>query len=279
MTGTRGHRHGPVPRAALAAIASVTVGLAGCTSGGSGGHTTPASSPAPTSRPLSTAIAPLPGTPPSSPAGLAAFLKQGFARLGSARVSFSTALSGNQLSGSGPVQIADGQVSALDVHATVSGIGAVHYVLAGGKPYAALPTPAAAGKPSVVLGSGSGDQLDRAAIGLQATKLLTSPATYRTLLAAADRLTLVGRTTVGAAPALHYRAPVRVDAVSSSDPVRFALAALDVSSLTVDLWVDGAGRPLRASAPAPDGRPSNVTFTDLNQPVSIAAPAADQVAK
>jgi hypothetical protein len=280
MIGTRWRRPGLGAVTCLAAAVGTCLAtvLAGCTSSGTGsGPST--SSAAQSSASLSTAIPPLPSSLPSSPSDLAAFLQQGFSRLGSARVTFTTALSGNTLSGTGGVRLAGGQVSALDVHATVSGIGAVHYVLAGGVPYAALPKPAAPGKPYVVLGRASGDQLDRAAIGLQATKLLTAPATYRTLIGAADRITLIGRTSVGAAPALHYRAPVRVDAISSSDPVRFALSTLDVSSLSVDLWVDGAGRPLKVSAPAPDGRPSNVDFADLNRTVTVSAPAASEIEK
>jgi hypothetical protein len=273
MIGTR------LPRrlAAAAVAVALTAGGAGC-SGGSGTHG--GSSTAPIS--LSTVIASLPATAPSSPAALAAFLQQGFSRLGSARVTFTTALSGNALAGSGPVRVARGEITALDVHATVSGVGAVHYLLAGGVPYAALPRPTAPGRPYVVLGRTAGNgQLDRAAIGLQATKLLTSPATYRTLIRAASRVTLLGRTTVDGVPVLHYRAPVRVNDISAGDSsstsVRFALSALDVPSLTVDLWVDGAGRPVRASAPAPDGRPSNVDFTLPNRPVAVSAPPSGEV--
>jgi hypothetical protein len=236
------------------------------------------SAPASASATLSTAIPPLPATPPASPAAVAAFLQQGFGAFGSAQLAFNTALSGNALGGRGKAQLAGGQVTGLDVTATVSEIGAVHYVLAGGGAYAALPKPIA-GKPYVLLGgSHESDQLTRAAIGLQAAKLLASPATYRTLVLAASSLQLVDRAGVGGVPALHYRGPVKIDRISTGDPVRIALGALGVTDIALDIWVDGAGRPLKASAPA-GGRASNVTFSAINHPVTIAPPPAAQIAR
>lgn len=227
---------------------------------------------------LGTTTPALPAAAPTSPSAVAAFLQRGFATFGTARITFGTALGGNSLSGTGQVQVSGGQVSALDVSATVSKIGAVHYLLAGGGAYAALPQPVG-GKPYVLLGgSHSSDQLTRAALGLQATKLLASPATYRTLVLGASSLRLVDRSGVGGIPALHYRGPVSVERIPTSDPLRIALGALGVTDVALDLWVDGAGRPVKASAPA-GGRASDVTFTSINAPVTVAPPAAGQIAR
>jgi len=249
--------------------------------GGSSGGTpsTPASVDAPVSSPeLGTKTPPLPVDPPASPDALAAFLQQGFARFGSAHITFSTALSGNALAGAGNVQLGGGQVSGLDVTATVSKIGAVHYLLTANGAFAAMPKPVA-GKRYVLLGgSQNSDQLTRAAIGLQATKLLASPATYRTLVLAAPTLRFVDRAGVGGVPAMHYRGPVAVQRIPTSDPVRIALGALDVTAIALDLWVDGAGRPIKASAPA-GGRASNVAFSAVNRPVTLTSPPADQTAR
>jgi hypothetical protein len=227
---------------------------------------------------LPTAFPSLPANPPTTPDALAALIRSGLAATGYARVHFSSALAGNALSGAGRVVLAGGKVAGLDVRDQISGIGSVHFLLVNNVPYAALPKPTKPGKPYVVIGgSTSGDQLSRAAIGLQATGLLAAPDTYRTLVAAGTKLTLVGTARVGPTPALHYRTPVDLTRIPSSDPVRVALGALTVSRLDLDLWVDGAGRPLKASAPAPDGRPTDVTFSDINQPFTIAAPPAAQV--
>jgi hypothetical protein len=259
----------------------LTLAGAGTACGGGSSKSTGPSSPAAagssSTAALTTETPALPATAPDSPTALAAFLQRGFATFGSARIAFSTALSGNALAGGGSVRLGAGQVSGLDVTATVSKIGRVHYVLAGAGAYAALPKPVA-GKPYVLLGgSQTSDQLTRAAIGLQATKLLASPATYRTLVLAAPSLPLIDRLGVAGVPALHYRGPVPVDRIPSSDPVRIALGALGVDNLALDLWVDGAGRPIKASAPA-EGRASDVSFSAINRPVTLAAPPADQVA-
>lgn len=259
--------------AALAGVTACSSDKPSATSGSSG-------SPRPAVPPLSTAIPTLPSTPPATAAELARFIGNGLAATGFARIDFTTALSGNSLAGGGQVQLEGGEVSGLDVRATVSEVGDVHYLLVDNVPYAALPTPTRPGKPYVVLGAtAGGKELDRTAIGLQATKLLASPATYRTLVAASDNLTLVGRQAVGATPALHYHGAVTVSKISSDDAVRVALGVLDVSNLDLDLWVDGAGRPLKASAPAPDGRNSDVTFTEINRRFTLARPPADQVDK
>lgn len=260
-------------------VLTLTGATTACSGGSSGSPAHSSAAPAgPTSTAaLSTDTPALPATAPNSPTALAAFLQRGFAAFGSARIAFSTALSGNALAGGGDVRLGAGQVTGLDVTATVSKIGRVHYVLAGAGGYAALPKPVA-GKPYVLLGgSHSSDELTRAAIGLQATKLLASPATYRTLVLAAPSLQLVDRLGVAGVPALHYRGPVPVDRIPSSDAVRIALGALGVDRLDLDLWVDGAGRPVKASAPA-DGRASDVSFSAVNRPVTVAAPPADQVA-
>ena len=251
-------------------------GTAACSSG-SASHHRPAGSSA--VRSYSTEIPALPATAPNSPAALAAFLQRGFAAYGSAQIAFSTALSGNALAGGGRVRLdGGGEVSGLDVTATVSQIGPVHYVLVDDEAYAALPQPVGGKKYVLLGGSHSADQVTRAAIGLQATKLLASPATYRTLVLASPTMTLVDRAEVGAVPALHYRGPVPVGRIPSNDPVRIALGALGVNELTLDLWVDGAGRPVKASAPA-GGRASDVRFTQVNHPVSLSPPPSGEIAR
>ena len=77
---------------------------------------------------------------------------------------------------------------------------------------------------------------------------------------------------------MHYRGPVSVERIPTSDPVRIALGALNVTAIALDLWVDGAGRPIKASAPA-GGRASNVAFSAVNRPVTLTSPPADQTAR
>lgn len=284
MPGTRIRPHRPPRRPTVGLGALVVAGLVaglvalgGCTSDSSPARRASTEVSSPSSSALPTQPPGLPGTAPATTAALAAFLEQGFSSYGSARIAFSTALSGNALAGDGQVRLGGGQVTGLDVQATVSKIGGVHYVLADGKAYAALPKPTAGKQYALLGGSQNSDDLTRTAIGLQAVKLLASPATYRSLVSAAGSIRLIDRLGLNGVPALHYRAPVSIDKIPASDPVRIALGALGVPSLTLDLWVDGAGRPLKASAPA-GGRASDVTFTEVNRPVTLTAPPAGQVA-
>jgi hypothetical protein len=279
MTGTTVLRRRRLARA-LHAIGLCTVivsVVAACTS--SAGKRAP-STPPPSRPPatLSTSVPDLPATPPTTPAALVAFMTAGLAATGFVHLTFDTSLAGTSLSGTGSAVVAGAKVTGLDVRDALSGIGAVRFVLTDGVAYVALPTPTKAGKPFAVIGgSAHDDRLNRAAIGLQATQLLAAPGTYRTLVSAATNLTLAGRETIAGRPALHYRAPVQVDRMADADPVRIALTALAVPSVALDVWVDGAGRPLKASAPSPDGRTSHVTFDQINAPVRIARPPADQV--
>lgn len=280
MTGRSALRRWAIPpgRAAAAFVCFLATAalLGACTSDHASRRTSSAASPP---RQLSTAVVPLPAAPPTTPSALAAFLDAGQARFGSARVQVATALSGDSLSGSGSLTTdAAGQVTAMDVGVDVNGLGHVHVVLAGGTAYGELPATASSAQPYVVLdGTHGGAAGKSAALAARAMTLLAAPRTYRTLVAAAPSDNLVGRDRLGGVPVLHYRAPIQIAKIDSASPVRIALDLLGVKAMTLDLWVDGAGRPVQATAPTPDGRTSRVAFAAINAPVTITPPPSSQV--
>jgi hypothetical protein len=57
------------------------------------------------------------------------------------------------------------------------------------------------------------------------------------------------------------------------------LQAVGVSTLTVDLWVDGLGRPVKVTTPLTGkaAAPTTVSFSAFNRPVKVVAPAVDDV--
>ncbi len=261
-------------------VPTLAFSAAGCTSAGGRQapthHTSAGLSGPPTGLP--TAIPTLPATAPDSPATLAAFMQSGLGRTGFAHLVFRTGLAGTTLTGQGDAVLSLGEATGLDVRAVVSKVGAVHLLFTGGTGFAALPKPTAPGKRYTKIGgSAGGADLDRVAIALQATQLLAAPGTYRTLVAASRNLTRLADGKIGVTPVFHYRATVPVADIPATDRVNLALSALGVTRLDLQVWVDGAGRPLKVAAPAPDGRVSDVTFTEINRPVSVAAPPSSQV--
>src|SRR4051812_28999282 len=273
---------GNVRRALLGLLMVPTLGLAvACTSSSgdhrSSGHTTGAAPTIPATG-LPTDIPTLPATAPDSAAALAAFMQSGLSLTGYEHLRFRTGLAGTSLTGQGDAVLVNGDVSGLKADAVVSKVGDVQLLSVGGTGFAALPKPTAPGKRYTKIGgSVAGAQMDRVAIALQATQLLAAPATYRTLVAAAENFRRLSDDKIGATPVFHFRGTVPVQKIPATDRVNLALTALGVTSLDLQVWVDGRGRPLKVAAPAPDGRISDVTFTDINKPVSIAAPAASQV--
>ena len=265
----------------LVLVPSLGLGGVACTSSGgdhpSSDQTTAAAPTAPATG-LPTDIPALPATAPNSPAALAAFLQSGLPLTGFEHLVFRTGLAGTSLTGQGDAILSNGEVTGLDVDAAVSKVGDVQLVFVGGTGFAALPKPTAPGKRYTKIGGAvDGAEMDRVAIALQATQLLAAPSTYRTLVAASQGLTRLADEQVGSTPVLHYRATVPIASIPATDRVNLALTALGVTSLDLQVWVDGRGRPLKVAAPAPDGRVSDVTFTDINKPVSIAPPPAAQV--
>jgi hypothetical protein len=113
-----------------------------------------------------------------------------------------------------------------------------------------------------------------------------------------DLTTVAEHETVGGVAATHYRASVATEAAASAAPagararVRATADALaarfGAPSFPVDFWVDGDGLvrrvrfDLRVGDATRGGSPTDTSFTvDLSatrQPVSVAAPAAGQVA-
>lgn len=274
---------GIVRRRVLGAVLvpCLCVSAAACTSGGkhqpSPGNTSAASPTGPATA-LPTEIPTLPATAPGSAAALASFMQAGLSQTGYEHLLFRTGLAGTSLVGQGDAVLSNGEVTGLDVDAAVSKVGDVHLLFVGGTGFAGLPKPTAPGKRYTKIGgSVDGAQMDRVAIALQATQLLAAPATYRTLVAASQGLTRLADDKVGSTPVFHYRSTVPIQNIPANDRVNLALTALGVTSLNLQVWVDGRGRPIKVAAPAPDGRVSDVTFTDINKPVTLAPPPEGQV--
>jgi hypothetical protein len=230
--------------------------------------------------PLSTSVPPLPDPAPQTAAALAQVMSHGVAQTGFAHISFSTSLASTALTGAGDVVLGNGQVTGLNVDDRLTGLGSMQFLLVNDVAYAKLPSPTKPGTRYTVVSSDSTDAgVQTAGIALQATKLFGALATYRSLVTASSSLKYDEQTTVGGEPALHYSVVASVSQIPSSDPLRPGMTALGVTSVRMDLWVDGLGRPLKVSAPLSGATtaPTLVEFSGFNRPVTLAAPPAAQV--
>jgi hypothetical protein len=269
-------------RIAVVLVAGALAVTSACTSSsGKSGSTPPSTAAAAGSRPpLSTKVPALPKSVPQNPADLAQLMRPGLAQTGFAHVSFSTSIAGSQLTGLGDIVLVNGQVTGLNVNDRVTGLGNVRFLLVNNIAYAKLPTPTESGKTYTVVASTSAKPaVVRAGIALQATKVLCALATYQSLVKAASSVKYLGNGTVNQEPALHYSFVSTAKKIPSTDPLNAILAAVGVSTVAMDLWVDGLGRPLKVSAPLNGNlkAPTTVNFSAFNKRFTIAAPPVADV--
>jgi hypothetical protein len=262
--------------ACLPALAAAAVVLTAC---GGGGTVEGTASPAPSSGSSASASS----APPTDAAGLATELQQGSRSIRSAHLSLQVAAAGQTLDGQGDETLADGKLQDLDLTETVPGAGQIRILMAGGKTYAQLPAGAnSSGKPWVLVSTTSSNPVvAQLASTLQQAQQSASLDQYTAFTQAASRLQVVGPEQVGGADATHYELSVDVTKLPESQPGRGQLLGAGLTTLPVDLWVDGKGRPVKVTENLTvQGQTVDTTVTigDFDAPVTITAPPAEQVA-
>ncbi|MGH3768316.1 MAG: hypothetical protein ACRDS0_08215 [Pseudonocardiaceae bacterium] len=253
------------------------VGLVGCstadTAHSSGGGATSATS----------AVAAPPSPAPTDAAGLAALLRRGVASVSSAHLTLNVS-AGSQvvIKAEGDTKLADGKLQALDLSAEPGSSGRLRIIIVDGKTYAQLPAARnQSGKPWLLASKDSSNPTVRTlATSIESMQSAASADQVTTFTSAARRVTLVGTESLEGTPVAHYSIDVDVAQLPNAHPGRQLLLNAGVTTLPIELFIDGEGRPVKFTQDLTvrGQRTSTVfTLTKYNAPVSISAPPADQV--
>lgn len=262
--------------ACLPVAIAAAVALAGCGPTGSTSSTGSAGTAA------SSTSAPRTQAPPTDAAGLGRFLKDGAQKIHSAHLSMNVAAGEQTITATGDETLAHGKLTGLDLAEQVPGAGEIRILITGGKTYAKLPESLDhSPEPWVLVTTQSTDPIvARLASSLEQVQQSASLDQFRMFTGAASGLVVKGQEDVGGHPATHYALTVDVTKLPDGVAGKQELASAGVSTLPIDLWVDGQGRPvqLREQLTVQGQQVSTeVTIGDFDAPVTITAPPADQV--
>ena len=294
-----------IPGAALGLVAAIA--LAGCTSGGraTAGSGAPAgssapSSPAPTSTATarsSTTTATTARATASASGGarsaaataasnaLARELAHGVRGITSAHVQGAIASSaGTSATIVADEKLSNGKVTALDLTEKIGG-QTVRLILVGRKAWAKLPSAvvpnASRAKPWLTVTSSSKNPTIRVvAAGLARTSSQTSLDGEVAFARAATKVEKVGHETIDGVSTTRYALDVATARLPASTSAK-ALVALGVKSVPTQMWIDGAGRPVRVSEKVTARSVTSTTtvnVTRYNRSVSVNPPPAGQIA-
>lgn len=224
------------------------------------------------------------GTPamPTDAPGLAAFLRDGTASIESAHLEISVDAAGTTITGSGDETLANGRAEALDLTETIPGAGEVRVLMVDGQTYVQLPTGInPSDKPWLLISADSSNPVvQQLAASLQSVTDTSSLDQY-TAFTEAAAVEVVGEEDVDGVRTTHYALTVDVTELPNDTPGRSDILGAGVMRLPVDLWVDERGRPVKVSQELTvQGQQVTavVTLGNFDEPVSITAPPADQVA-
>lgn len=243
--------------AALAACSSTTSGA---------GH---AGSPAPT---------------PTDARGLGTLMQQAVGSVNSAHIALNVQLAGNSVTGSGDEKLSNGKLSAMHLAEQLpGGTGSLELIIADGKTYAKLPSSInPTNKPWVLVSQNSSiPGIQQLSSSINTSLSSASVGNVNVFVNSAKSVTVKGHETVNGVGTTHYHVVVDVTKLSSNLPGGDALAASGIKTIPVDLWVDDQGRPVQVTekiAVAGQEVDVKVGISKYNQPVSISAPPANQVA-
>jgi hypothetical protein len=222
-----------------------------------------------------------PATPTDAP-GLAAFLRDGSASISSAHLELEVDAAGNKITGSGDETLSKGQAESFDLTETIPGVGDIRVLMVDGQTYVQLPAGLnPSGKPWLLISADSSNPvIQQLATSLQSVTSSSSLDQYTDFTQAAT-VTLVGPEEVDGVSATHYRLSVDVTKLPNDTPGRSDLLSAGLLKLPVELWVDAQGRPVKVTEELTVQNQkvtTLVTLGDFDEPVTITAPPADQVA-
>jgi hypothetical protein len=271
----------------IAVAAAGTCLLAACSSSGSGssggssGATTASAVAAATAAVGSSSAAPISG------AALASKMQAGAASLRSAHVILTTTAPGQTVTAQGSERFASGKLTALDLTERL-GAGpsrlSIGMRLAGNSIYIKLPPQAGLppGKPWVNLSTaGSDPTLSQLASSVESSIANASVDGYTAFAHTATDVKDLGPATVNGVSTTKYSFVVNVSKLPSTQLASKILTQAGVSQVPVDLWLDGQGRTVQVTESSTVGEKrtsATVVYDKFNQPVSIVAPPADQIA-
>lgn len=267
----------------IAVAAAGTCLLAACSSSGSGSSTgrSSATASATTAGAASAAVGSSSAAPISG-AALASKMQAGAASLRSAYVIVTTTAAGQTVTAQGKARFASGKVTGEDMTARL-GAETIGMRLAGNSIYIKLPPDAGlpAGKPWVNLSAaGSDPTLSQLAALVKSSLANASVNGDMAYARAVTNVKDLGPATVNGIPTTKYSYVIDVSKAPSTDFTKI-LTQAGVSRVPVDLWLDAQDRPVQVTeGTTVAGKPTStkVLYEKLNEPVSITAPPADQIA-
>ena len=189
---------------------------------------------------------------------------------------------GTTITGSGDETLRGGHPETLDLSETIPGAGDVRVVMVAGQTYLQLP-PAInpSDKPWLLISSSSSDpRVQQLAASVESVNRSSDLDQYRAFAEVAT-VTVVGEEQVDGVSTTHYALTVDVTRLPNDTPGRQDFLSVGILRLPVELWVDSEGRPVKVSERlAVQGQEitSVVTLGTFDEPVTITAPPADQVA-
>ncbi|MDT4899860.1 MAG: hypothetical protein QOJ78_790 [Pseudonocardiales bacterium] len=267
-------------------VVPAALALAACSSSGTGGGGTSVTSTTPPVKGAESAVGSSSRTSDSSSSRdairLSALLRSGLADVKTAHVDLNVAIAGQSITGSGDEKLNNGKVEALRLTENLTGLGSLEIIITGGKNYAKLPGGLnKTGKPYVLLSPNSSDPTIKSlATSLESTKSSASLDSVINFVTAASSVKDAGTESVGSVATTHYTIVVDPTKLPSDFPQRSAIISSGLTSIPVELYLDGHGRPVLVTEKITvQGRSvsTKVTTSKYNQPVAITAPPASQV--
>ncbi|MGH8960808.1 MAG: hypothetical protein ACRDWT_06305 [Jatrophihabitantaceae bacterium] len=214
---------------------------------------------------------------------LGALLVSGAKTVSSAHMQMSVDSAGLTLQASGDEKQDNGQMSALDIGEQISSAGSLRMIVVNGKLYLKLPEALnPTDKPWVrVSPDTTNARLAPFVKVLAQLKYSASMDRSAIFAKAADHLQSKGSQQVDGITTNHYALNVVVAKLPHDFPNIGVVKAAGISTIPIELWIDAQGRTVKLTEDVAVGGQSattEVTMSRFNQPVTIAAPPADQVA-
>lgn len=258
---------------ALAACSTSIAGRDDGASGASTGRQSGAASTTGSSAPSSASTA----------AGLASVIKRGVQGVRSAHIEFSVHVAGQAVSASGDERLDNGALEAMHLIETLpAGAGTLELVIVGAKTYAKLPPELGhTTKPWVLISANSSNPAAKLfASALAQARSSASIGSFGAFARAAQQVRNLGPVTVDGMRTTRYSLTVDLSKLPLGALGSEAAKKAGVSSVPVQLYIDGSGRPVKITenfSVSGQTVSSTIGISGYNRPVTIQAPPASQV--
>jgi hypothetical protein len=252
-------------RSAIAAVLGSVLLLSGCTQAVSGtGESTEGI------------------TFPSDIQGLGALLTRGNNSIKTAHLQLTEGAAGETITAHGDEELSNGTVKSIDLSETVSSLD-LRFIIIGTKVYAQLPAAVyQSPKPWVEISPTTADSTLQQLYTSFETSIQTGAGkSIGSLVSAGKDLSFKGKEQVGGVTVGHYELNVDVNSLPTDFPNRDALLQTGLTKFPVGIYVDQQGRPRKVTEHVTvKGEQVDVlvTLTNIDAPVHIVPPPADQVA-